>query len=86
MGIVSGAKASQRGIVAIAGDLVGAAQSLLEHLVDDGRELVTVITGADATDAATSELEAWFESRFGTVELEVHQGGQPLYPFLFGVE
>ena len=61
-------------------------QALLEHLVDDDRELVTVITGADATDDATSELEAWFESRFGTVELEVHQGGQPLYPFLFGVE
>ena len=86
MGIVSGANASKRGIVAIADDLVGAAQSLLEHLVDDDRELVTVITGADATDTATSELATWFESRFGTVELEVHQGGQPLYPFLFGVE
>ena len=81
MGIVRG-----EGIVAIAKDLVDAAQALLEHLVDDDRELVTVITGADATDDVTSELEAWFESRFGTVELEVHQGGQPLYPFLFGVE
>jgi dihydroxyacetone kinase-like predicted kinase len=86
MGIVSGANADQRGIVAIAVDLLGAAQALLEHLVGDDRELVTVITGADATEDATSELEAWFESRFGTVELEVHQGGQPLYPFLFGVE
>ena len=86
MGIVSGAQAGQRGIVAVAGDLLGAAQALLEQLVDDDRELVTVIAGADATDDATSELESWFESRFGTVELEVHQGGQPLYPFLFGVE
>ena len=81
MGIVRG-----EGIVAIAKDVLGAAQALLEHLVDDDRELVTVITGAGATGDATSELEAWFESRFGTVELEVHRGGQPLYPFLFGVE
>jgi dihydroxyacetone kinase-like predicted kinase len=86
MGIVSGANSEQRGIVAIATDEIAAAKALLEHLVDDDRELVTVITGADADEDATAGLEAWFADRFTGIELEVHTGGQPLYPYLFGVE
>ena len=86
MGIVSGANSRQRGIVAIANDEIAAAKALLEHLVDDERELVTVITGADAGEDATADLEAWFADRFAGIELEVHTGGQPLYPYLFGVE
>jgi len=86
MGIVSGANSKHRGIVAIATDEIAAAKALLEHLVDDDRELVTVITGADAGEDATADLEAWFADRFAGIELEVHTGGQPLYPYLFGVE
>ena len=81
MGIVRG-----EGIVAIAPDVVGAARLLLEHLVGDERELVTVITGADADAEETAALEAWFTERFPDVELEHHEGGQPLYPYLFGAE
>ena len=86
MGIVSGAGSGRRGIVAIAEDLLGATESLLEHLIVDDSELVTVIAGADATDDTTAKLEAWFADRFPGVELELHDGGQPLYPYLFGVE
>ena len=85
MGIVRG-----EGIVAIAPDALGAAQRLLEHLLADaaeaGRELVTVITGADASADDTAALQAWFADRFADLELEHHEGGQPLYPYLFGVE
>jgi len=86
MGIVRGATAPSEGIVAIAADAVAATRALLEHLVVDGRELVTLITGADATDEATASLEAWFADRFPGLELEVHEGGQPLYQYLLGVE
>jgi len=86
MGIVSGGNSKHRGIVAVATDEIAAAKALLEHLVDDDRELVTVITGADADEDATAGLEAWFSDRFTGIELEVHTGGQPLYPYLFGVE
>lgn len=81
MGIVRG-----EGIVAIAPDVVTAAKSLLERLVGEERELVTVITGADADAEETTELEEWFAERFPDVELEHHEGNQPLYPYLFGVE
>jgi dihydroxyacetone kinase-like predicted kinase len=81
MGLVRG-----EGIVAIADDALIATKTLLDHLVDHDSELVTLITGADASDADTAELEGWFAERFPDVELEVHEGGQPLYPYLLGVE
>ncbi len=75
-----------QGIVAAATDVVTATTGLLERLVGDDRELVTLITGADADEAATATIEAWLGVHRPGVELEVHCGGQPLYPYLVGVE
>ena len=74
------------GIVSISGTVVGAAQQLLESLIDDSRELLTLITGADATTADTEQITAWAASHRPDLAVEVHFGGQPLYPYLFGVE
>ena len=81
MGITGG-----DGIVAMAADVVGATTALLDRLVSDDRELVTVIRGADADDASLAEIETWMEVHRPGVEVEVHDGGQPLYPYLLGVE
>ena len=74
------------GIVAVAPDVVSATTALLDRLVDDDRELVTVIRGAEADDGSLAEIEAWMRTHRPGVEVEVHDGGQPLYPFLLGVE
>ena len=74
------------GIVAVAPDVAGAATALLERLVDADRELVTVLTGVDADEATTAALGEWLAANRPGVEVEVHDGGQPLYPYLFGVE
>ncbi len=74
------------GIVAISGGLLGAAQQLLDHLVTPGREIVTIVEGADATGANTDALRDWLGEHHAEVQVEVHRGGQPLYPYLFGVE
>ena len=75
------------GIVAIGKTEVAAASALLDHLISSGNgELLTIITGADATPAMTAEIRAHLAEHHSHVEVEVHGGGQPLYPFLFGVE
>lgn len=74
------------GIAAVSGSLEGAAEALLERLVTADRELVTVLTGADATAAHTDALLAWLDEHRPDVQVEVLRGGQPLYPYLFGVE
>ena len=74
------------GIVSIAGTLVSSATQLLDHLIDDARELLTIVTGEDATTAHTDQISAWVSENHPDVAIEVHVGGQPLYPYLFGVE
>lgn len=74
------------GIVAVNGTLQGAATALLDHLVTDDREIVTLIEGSQATASTTEALRAWLTDQRPDVQIEVHRGGQPLYPYLFGVE
>ena len=74
------------GIVAVGGTVLAAAEGLLERLISDDHEIVTVIVGEQATRARTDEILAWLADHRPGVEVEVHRGGQPLYPYLFGVE
>jgi DAK2 domain fusion protein YloV len=74
------------GIVAVSGTLDGAVVALLAQLVDESREIVSVIEGTDATASATAAIEAWLSTERPGVQVERHRGGQPLYPYLFGVE
>ena len=74
------------GVVAIAPDVFECATALLKHIVTDDRELLTIIVGVDATADITERIVAWVGEHFPAVASEVHRGGQPLYPYLFGVE
>jgi DAK2 domain fusion protein YloV len=74
------------GVVAIAPDVFECATALLKHIVTDNRELLTIIVGVDATADITERIVAWAGEHFPAVASEVHRGGQPLYPYLFGVE
>jgi uncharacterized protein len=74
------------GIQAVADSLDLAATELLDTLVGDDHELVTIIEGEGASTGVTRQLTEWLAEHRQEVEVEVHQGGQPLYPYLFGVE
>ena len=74
------------GIVAVAPSVEGAAMALLDVIVGDAAELVTVVTGADADADVTDQIVGWLGDHRGNIQIDVHHGGQPLYPYLFGVE
>ncbi len=74
------------GVVAIGDSAVSAAKKLLDALLTADRELLTVIAGDGAHARMVEEVVGHVAERHPTVDVEVHQGGQPLYPFLFGVE
>lgn len=73
-------------IVTAADGLADASRLLLEDLFASGGEVLTVLTGEGADKSTTDGLTAWIEQTYPDVELEVHEGGQPLYPYLFAVE
>ena len=76
----------RHGLRVVAQSAAQAATGLLDELIDDSHELVTVISGADATTAEVEAVAAWLIEHHPAVEAEVHEGNQPLYPFYFGVE
>ncbi|MCB9382193.1 MAG: DAK2 domain-containing protein [Acidimicrobiaceae bacterium] len=87
MGLVRGAKnPGEGGIVAVSDTLEGAVVALLEQLVGPTAEIITVVEGRDATGGQTDMIRTWLGENRPDVQVEVHRGGQPLYPYLFGVE
>jgi DAK2 domain fusion protein YloV len=74
------------GICATATNPVDAALALVAALVTEDSEIVTVLAGADARGAETERVRAQVAFAHPHVEVEVHEGGQPLYPYLIGVE
>ena len=76
----------RQGLRVVAQSAAQAATGLLDEIIDDSHELVTVISGADATTEDVEEVAAWLAEQHPEVEVEVHEGNQPLYPFYFGVE
>jgi dihydroxyacetone kinase-like predicted kinase len=74
------------GIVAIHADLDEACVALLDRLLHDDHEIVTIIEGEGSSDAVTRHIEVWLSEHHPDVSPEVHHGGQPLYPYLFGIE
>jgi dihydroxyacetone kinase-like predicted kinase len=79
MGIV------EKHIVVSIPDKVEAACRMLDHLMNDDAEIVTVITGEDASEEEITRISAYLKENF-KAEVEVHHGNQPVYSFIFGVE
>ncbi|MEF2248469.1 DAK2 domain-containing protein [Paenibacillus sp. IITD108] len=76
----------EKEIVVSDASLLASCQALLQKMLADGGDLLTVLYGEGADDAITKQLSAWLEENYSDLELEVHAGGQPLYPYVFGLE
>ncbi len=74
------------GIVAVEPSLGAAATGLLSSLLEASHEIVTIIEGEGSNAAETRSITEWIGDHYPNVSAEVHHGGQPLYPYLFGVE
>jgi DAK2 domain fusion protein YloV len=77
---------SRDGIRALGSGIDLVCTQLLDLLVDDSHEIVTIIEGEGASDAITRHISVWLQEYRPDVTAEIHHGGQPLYPYLFGIE
>jgi len=62
------------------------AKDLLAEMIDEESEILTILHGEDATNEEVEALVAFCEETFEDVEVEVHNGQQPLYAFIFSIE
>jgi DAK2 domain fusion protein YloV len=77
---------SRDGVVSIADSAFMATRVLLSRLLEDHHELITLIEGEGAKAGDTRRISEWLSEEHPDVALEVHHGGQPLYPYLLGLE
>lgn len=66
-------------------DMMDVTKKLLSDMLDEDSELVTLIYGQDATQEQAEELAAYVEDN-SDAEVEIHEGKQPVYSFIIGVE
>ncbi|MCM3616299.1 DAK2 domain-containing protein [Sutcliffiella horikoshii] len=67
-------------------DKKAAAKELLNTMMDEDAEILTVIYGEDVTEDDVEELVGELEEAYPDAEVEVHNGKQPLYSFIFSIE
>ncbi|MGJ3204750.1 DAK2 domain-containing protein [Geobacillus sp. FJAT-46040] len=73
-------------IIAADKDKLAVTKRLLDALIDEESEIVTILYGEDATEIDVETVVAYLETKHDGVEVEVHNGKQPLYPFIISVE
>jgi dihydroxyacetone kinase-like predicted kinase len=59
---------------------------MVNKMLDDDSEIVTVIYGSDTTAAVADKVQAAIGELDDELEIEVHEGDQPVYPFIVSVE
>ena len=74
------------GIAVVAQDVVSASTQWFEKFVNDEHEIATLCLGVDAKGEDTSRIGEWLSENHPDLEVQVHQGGQPLHAYLLGLE
>ena len=67
-------------------EMMDAAKQVLDNLMDEDAEIVTVIYGEDASAEQAEELQSFIEANYPDAEVEIVEGKQSLYPFILSVE
>ncbi|WP_096189171.1 DAK2 domain-containing protein [Evansella halocellulosilytica] len=75
-----------KNIVTTGSSVQKVAQDLLNKMIDDNSEIVTIIRGEDRSEQEADELVDFIENEHEDVEVEVHEGNQPLYSYIISVE
>lgn len=75
----------EKDIVVTNTDKFETTRQLIQSMIDDDSEIVTLIYGEDIKEDEAQEIATYIEDNYD-VEVEVHNGEQPVYSFILGVE
>ena len=74
------------GIIAVGTDIEATTKEMLETLVDEDSELISIYYGADVSEEDAEKLTAEIEEKYPSVDVDTHFGGQPIYYYVLAVE
>ena len=67
-------------------DMMETLTATFDKMLDEDSEIVTIYIGEDGQEDLANELAQNLMAKYEDVEVEIHQGDQPVYPYLFSVE
>ncbi len=77
---------AEKKIVSSSKSSLEAAKKLVDALVEADDEIITILTGEGSSESDVEALTSYIESVNDEIEIEVHDGKQPLYSYIFSVE
>lgn len=80
MGILNGT------IIGTSENQLSAAKMLLSEMIGEDDEIVTILYGEDASQEEAEQLEAFLSEKYEEIEVEIHNGKQPLYSYIVSAE
>lgn len=75
----------EKEIVVSVKDKIEATKALLNSMIDENSEIVTIIYGEDVNEDEINSISSYVEETFN-IETDVQNGKQPVYSFIIGVE
>jgi len=75
-----------KGMLAVEKTIPSAVMKALEAMIDEESELVTLYYGTEVSQEAANELLDQAAQQFPDVEIELQNGGQPVYYYMISVE
>ena len=65
---------------------IDVAEEVLEEMIDEDGELITIFYGEDVTEDEANEFASKIEEKYSDLDVQCYRGAQPLYYFLMSVE
>ena len=73
-------------ILAVGTDLKTTTIELLDSMIDEDSAIVSIYFGSDSSEESAAEIAEVIEGKYPDVEVEIHDGGQPIYYYVMSVE
>ena len=67
-------------------DILATSLATLEQMINEDTEIVTILTGEDGSAEQAQAFADQLSDKYSELEIEIHQGDQPVYPYLFSAE
>lgn len=74
------------GILSVGTDMFDVTMGMIDIMVDDDVELISVYYGSDVTEEEAEKVRAEIESRYSSCDVELQYGGQPIYYYVISAE
>ncbi len=75
-----------KGILSVGGEVADVTASMVQEMMEDGLELISVYYGEDVTLEAAESLKARLEESYPSCDVELQYGGQPIYYYIVSAE